>query len=470
MVRMQLTCVVGVACLIFEALSCSSDSLVNGPNGVDNSSMTSSRDWSLPGTSICLAHLGRLNMQPYFVDDGTEYSAWCAPTNTQTDYLQVEFASLKTVSAISTQGRVQSPSGPTFSFYTKSYLVRYSNDGITWTDVMENNSPKVFPGNTDRETVVTNNLPAPVATKYIRVVPQSWSVSVCLRIDILGCDATVPSCATNVFLVNGPYGVDNSSMTSSRDWSVPGTSVCPAYVGRLHMQPYFGSDGTEYSSWAPPSNTLTDYLQVEFASLKTMVAVFTQGRAQSSRYPSSIFYTKSYLVRYSNDGVVWTDVTENNSPKVFPGNVDRDTVVTNYLPSPVTAKFVRLVPQSWQSSVCLRIDILGCDVSAVEPVSVNRSRNGTLWGYAGVAPGSVSITNITVNTTTRSKVECVTVCTTTEQCLVVSFEKATYQCIGYGTTNVIGSFTPSDPNVMSPDSYNTLYFNYGTVVQLITIV
>ncbi|XP_033758648.1 coagulation factor VIII-like [Pecten maximus] len=369
---------------------------------------------------------------------------------------QVEFDTPKTVVAIATQGRVQSPSGP-YEFYTKSYLVRYSNDGVTWSDVMENSSPKIFPGNTDRETVVTNNLPSPVDTKYIRVLPQSWSVSACLRIDILGCDVTVPSCKTNQFLINGPYGVDNSSMTSSRDWTVPGTSICPAYVGRLHMPPYYGSDGTEYSAWCPSSNTLTDYLQVEFASLKTIVAVLTQGRAQSTNYPTAIFYTKSYLVQYSDDGTVWNGIMENNSPKVFPGNTDRDTVVTNYLPSPVTMRFIRIVPQSWHSSVCLRIDVLGCDASSVESEPVNSTRNGSLWGYAGVATEGIPTTNITVNTTTRSDVECVTLCTSTEECLIVSFEKATNLCVGYGITHVIGSFTP---NLMSPDDNAKLYFNY----------
>ncbi|XP_069122534.1 lactadherin-like isoform X2 [Argopecten irradians] len=427
--------------------------------------MTSSRDWSMPGTSICYAHLGRLHMQPYFASDGTEYSAWCSPTNTLTDYLQVEFASLKTVVAVSTQGRVQSPAGPTNSFYTKSYLVRYSNDGVTWTDVMESSSPKVFPGNTDRETVVTNTLPTPVVTKYIRVVPQSWSVSVCLRIDILGCDTTAPSCTTNQFLINGPYGVDNSSMTSSRDWSVPGVSVCPAFVGRLHMQPFYGSDGTEYSSWAPPSNTLTDYLQVEFTSLKTVVAVLTQGRAQSTRYPHLDMYTTSYLVRYSDDGAVWTDVMESNAAKVFPGNTDRDTVVTNYLPSPVTMKFIRIVPQSWHSNVCLRIDVLGCDANETVSESVNSTRFGTLWGYAGVANAAIPTNNITLNTTRKSKVDCVSLCSLTEQCLIVSFEKTTNLCVGYRITHLIGSFTPGDRNT-TPGDNATLYFNYDYATNL----
>ncbi|XP_069122276.1 neuropilin-2-like [Argopecten irradians] len=279
--------------------------------------MTSSREWSVPGVDICSAHFGRLNMQPYFGPNGTEYSAWCPPNNTLTDYLQVEFASLKTVVAVSTQGRVYSTAYPGSFFYTKSYLVRYSNDGIAWGDFMENDTSKIFPGNDDSETVVTNILPFPVEAKYIRVFPQSWSLAACLRLDILGCDAAVPSCTTNYFLVNGPYGVDNSSMTSSAHWAVPGISICPAYVARLHMQPYFDIDGTEYSSWAPPGGSdKMEYLQVEFTNPKTVVAVLTQGRAQSPIYQHLLYYTKSYIVQYSYDGVVWNDVMEDNVTKV----------------------------------------------------------------------------------------------------------------------------------------------------------
>ncbi|KAI8486114.1 hypothetical protein Bbelb_362140 [Branchiostoma belcheri] len=48
--------------------------------------------------------------------------------------------------------------------------------------------------------------------------------------------------------------------------------------------------------------------------------------------------------------------------EVFPGNTDRNTPVTNLLDSPIDARYVRFLPQSWHRHMSMRVEVLGCSV------------------------------------------------------------------------------------------------------------
>ena len=50
------------------------------------------------------------------------------------------------------------------------------------------NSEQVFAGNSDRHTVVTNELNPPIPeARFVKILPQEWERSVTLRFEILGC-------------------------------------------------------------------------------------------------------------------------------------------------------------------------------------------------------------------------------------------------------------------------------------------
>lgn len=46
--------------------------------------------------------------------------------------------------------------------------------------------------------------------------------------------------------------------------------------------------------------------------------------------------------------------------QLFFGNNDKDTPVMNQLAVPVVARYVRIIPQSWNGSLCMRLEVLGC--------------------------------------------------------------------------------------------------------------
>lgn len=46
--------------------------------------------------------------------------------------------------------------------------------------------------------------------------------------------------------------------------------------------------------------------------------------------------------------------------QVFTGNTDRDTVVFNEMFPPITARFIRFRPLSWNGDIGLRMELYGC--------------------------------------------------------------------------------------------------------------
>ena len=82
-------------------------------------------------SSVYYPYYGRLN-------ENRGYRAWCPKTKTdRTDYLQVDMGTVYSVCAVATQGNGQG------SYWTTSYKVHLSTDGITWNTHKENNVEKV---------------------------------------------------------------------------------------------------------------------------------------------------------------------------------------------------------------------------------------------------------------------------------------------------------------------------------------
>ena len=77
---------------------------------------------------------------PYFgrLNETRGDGAWCTNTTIdRTDYLQVDMGAAHSVCAVATQGEKVG------SFWTTSYKVHLSLDGVTWNSYKENNAEKV---------------------------------------------------------------------------------------------------------------------------------------------------------------------------------------------------------------------------------------------------------------------------------------------------------------------------------------
>ncbi|KAI8495091.1 hypothetical protein Bbelb_270770 [Branchiostoma belcheri] len=109
--------------------------------------------------------------------------AWSARRNTIGEWLQVDLGEKKTVAGTIIQGRYHAP----YQWVT-SYKLQYSVDGLSWITYASSEGPEeVFPGNTDRNTPVTNLLDSPTDARYVRFLPQSWHGHISMRVEVLGC-------------------------------------------------------------------------------------------------------------------------------------------------------------------------------------------------------------------------------------------------------------------------------------------
>ncbi len=66
--------------------------------------------------------------------------------------------------------------------WVKSFKLQVSNDCFDWT--WAESESKVYPANSDRDTIVTTKLASPIECKAIRIIPWEWNGFVSMRCDV----------------------------------------------------------------------------------------------------------------------------------------------------------------------------------------------------------------------------------------------------------------------------------------------
>ncbi|XP_069134921.1 uncharacterized protein [Argopecten irradians] len=152
--------------LLFFILAPCDSPLVTGPLGVEDFDLTT--DLPYHPDPRCHPKAARMNA-PWM-------HGFIGP------YLQIRLRKPSKITGFMISGR----SG--FNFYVKSYNVKYSNDGTTWSTLMDaNGSPKIFTGNTDMYSAASAVLETAINALYIRVTPVTCTSHCGLRFEILGC-------------------------------------------------------------------------------------------------------------------------------------------------------------------------------------------------------------------------------------------------------------------------------------------
>ncbi|XP_077354154.1 adipocyte enhancer-binding protein 1 [Festucalex cinctus] len=129
------------------------------------------------------AQRGRLNMQGSTNDEDLYGGAWCAEPEETNSWFEVDARREVEFSGVITQGR----NSEQIEDFVSSYFVAFSNDSREWTILHDGYAEWLFYGNVDRDTPVLNQFSWPVVARYIRILPQSWNGSLCLRAEILAC-------------------------------------------------------------------------------------------------------------------------------------------------------------------------------------------------------------------------------------------------------------------------------------------
>nr|XP_058955959.1 B-cell receptor CD22-like [Pocillopora verrucosa] len=127
------------------------------------------------------------------------------------------------------------------------------------------------------------------------------------------------------------------------------------------------------SEWCPATASLgTEYFQVDFSRPFRVCAVDTQGH-----HTLSTWFVSSFNITYSLNESTWFTAQQNETNGIFSGNSDGNTVVRNKLSGnwSFVARFLRLIPLTWNAWPCLRMEVYGRELPAID---VRFPRNKTV--------------------------------------------------------------------------------------------
>ncbi|POI18814.1 hypothetical protein CIB84_017443, partial [Bambusicola thoracicus] len=166
-------------------------------------------------------------------------------------------------------------------------------------------------------------------------------------------------------------------------------------------------------AWCAEDDSRAHWLEVDTRRTTKFTGVITQGRDSQIQYGAGRWgglrgstagvphrpiglsrsedFVTSFYVGFSNDSQNWVMYTNGYEemvrgggrkgrcgdttgtrchpaaphPQKFYGNVDKDTPVLTEFPEPMVARYIRVYPQTWNGSLCMRLEVLGCPLSSV---------------------------------------------------------------------------------------------------------
>ncbi|XP_030624169.1 adipocyte enhancer-binding protein 1 [Chanos chanos] len=129
------------------------------------------------------AQRGRLNMQSSDDEEDVYGGAWCADTEEKEHWFQIDARREVEFAGVITQGR----NSEMHEDFVSSFFVAFSNDSRDWTVLHDGYAEWLFYGNVDKDTPVMNQFAWPTVARYLRILPQSWNGSLCMRLEVLAC-------------------------------------------------------------------------------------------------------------------------------------------------------------------------------------------------------------------------------------------------------------------------------------------
>ncbi|XP_038059960.1 lactadherin-like [Patiria miniata] len=141
-----------------------------------------------------------------------------------------------------------------------------------------------------------------------------------------------------------PLGMEDGTIPDDRITASYSSSGYPATDARLN----------DNNVWSPTSSYANSWIEVDLVESTVVSGIITQGLAG--------WYVTHYTAAYQKQpSSLYDRVTDGNGIiKVFIGNTNGNTPVTNLFDESVVATVVRIEPTEWVSGVALRFELLGC--------------------------------------------------------------------------------------------------------------
>lgn len=119
---------------------------------------------------------------------------------------------------------------------------------------------------------------------------------------------------------------------------------------------YVNGELNTQRAWAAINNAAgTDWYQLDAGKVTQIGGVAIQGRGDTDQW------VQSFKVKYRDEEKrgAWMQVDEGAT---FVGSSDRDTVNKVLFKTPVTARYIRIYPQTFKTHMSMRVDLLANDV------------------------------------------------------------------------------------------------------------
>jgi len=109
--------------------------------------------------------------------------------------------------------------------------------------------------------------------------------------------------------------------------------------------------------WASEWNEVGKWYQMDNGKIAEIVGVAIKGRMSGADQSWGPQFVKTFKVKYYDNGE-WKDV---DGGATFDGNVDHDTQVDVNFATPVTTRYIRIYPQTWNKHMSLRSGLITND-------------------------------------------------------------------------------------------------------------
>ncbi|CAH1796402.1 unnamed protein product [Owenia fusiformis] len=154
-------------------IGCQPQPIIAGPNRIPGRRLTATSSYSV--------YHGPDRSRLWIKREGALMGAWVPRVNQLNQFIQVDIGVVMLIKAVGTKGRQDADE------WTKTYVLTFSTDRSQWFTLVRNKKQIIFTGNTDRNSLKKNWLPATISARYVRLWPRSWNSHIALRWEVYGC-------------------------------------------------------------------------------------------------------------------------------------------------------------------------------------------------------------------------------------------------------------------------------------------
>ncbi|XP_071795659.1 uncharacterized protein [Asterias amurensis] len=273
------------------------------------------------------------------------YAGWC-PTLDDRDsaWFQVDLKQPVLIQGVVTQGNNYN------RFWVTEFIVSYGDteQDMRFIGGAEKDNAQKFPGNTDRNTRVTNMFSEEIRARYIRIIPTGYQGGrPGLRIELIGCNERF-FCLDRLGMGDGSvpdYRITASSTHQREDGN------CQPSNARLTQ-----SANSDTIGWCPDPNDINPWLQID---LESNVIVEGIMMLQGSDQVINEDVSHGYRLEYRDDQNTWHTL---GSAQIIRRNTAADSEATSMFTPPITARYIRIILNQTDGSLWIRVELLGCKV------------------------------------------------------------------------------------------------------------